>query len=148
VVGCGLGADAEFVAAHGFATTAFDISATAVRTARQRYPTSPVDYRTADLFALPDGWAFDLVVEIINVQALPVSLRAEAVAAVAGLVAPGGTLLAVENVRTGPLSQRPPWAFTRAEIGSFAEHGLDPVAIEQVDDGIPRWRAEFLRSVP
>ena len=68
------------------------------------------------------------------------SLRAEAVA---GLVAPGGTLLAVENVRTGPLSQRPPWAFTRAEIGSFAEHGLDPVAIEQVDDGIPRWRAEF-----
>jgi len=60
VVGCGLGADAEFVAAHGFATTAFDISATAVRTAQQRYPTSPVDYRTADLFALPDGWAFDL----------------------------------------------------------------------------------------
>jgi hypothetical protein len=68
VVGCGLGADAEFVARHGFATTAFDISATAVRTAQQRYPTSPVDYRTADLF--------DLVVEIINVQALPVSLRA------------------------------------------------------------------------
>jgi len=100
VVGCGLGADAEFVAAHGFATTAFDISATAVPTARQRYPTSPVDYRTADLFAPRDGWAFDLV------------------------------------------------ALTRAEIGSFAEHGLDPVAIEQVDDGIPRWRAEFLRSAP
>ena len=143
VVGCGLGADAEFVAAHGFATTAFDISATAVRTARRRYPTSPVDYRTADLFALPDGWAFDLVVEIINVQALPVSLRARAVAAVAGLVAPGGTLLVVENVRTGPLSPRPPWPFTRAEIASFADHGLAPVAIEQLDDGIPRWRAEF-----
>jgi len=29
-------------------------------------------------------------------------------------------------------------AFTRVEIGSFAEHGLDPVAIEQADDGIPR----------
>ena len=109
VVGCGLGADAEFVAAHGFATTAFDISATAVRTAQQRYPTSPVDYRTADLFALPGtGEAFDLVVEIINVQALPVSLRAEAVAAVAGLVAPGGTVLVVENVRTGPLRRRGP----------------------------------------
>jgi SAM-dependent methyltransferase len=84
VVGCGLGADAEFVAGHGFATTAFDISATAIRTARQRHPTSQVRYRTADLLALPDGWAFDLVVEIINVQALPVSLRAEAVAAAAG----------------------------------------------------------------
>ena len=77
------------------------------------------------------------MVEIINVQALPVSLRAGAVAAVAGLVASGGTLLVFENVRTGPLSERPPWAFTRAEIGSFAEHGLEPVAIEQVDDGSP-----------
>ena len=80
------------------------------------------------------------MVEIINVQALPVSLRPEAVAAVAGLVAPGGTLLAVENVRTGPLSSRP---FSHAEITSFADHGLDPVRIEQLDDGIRRWRAEF-----
>ena len=144
VVGCGLGADAEFVAAHGFATTAFDISATAVRTARQRYPASPVDYRVADLFALPQRWAFDLVVEIINLQALPVSLRAEAVAAVAGLVAPGGTLLVVENVRTRLLSERPPWAFTRAEILSFADHGLATVAVERPGDGA-RWRAELSR---
>jgi hypothetical protein len=41
-----------------------------------------------------------------------------------------------------------PWPFTRAEITSFGDHGLDPVAIEQVDDGVPRWRAEFLRSAP
>jgi len=47
-----------------------------------------------------------------------------------------------------PLSQRPPWAFTRAEITSFAEHGLEQVAVEQRDDGVPRWRAEFLRSAP
>ena len=73
VVGCGLGADAEFVASRGFATTAFDIAETAIRTAQARYPTSAVRYRTADLFALPAGWrqAFDLVVEIITVQALP-----------------------------------------------------------------------------
>jgi SAM-dependent methyltransferase len=148
VVGCGLGLDAEFVAARGFATTAFDISETAIRTALARYPTSPVRYRTADLLALPDGWTFDLVVEIITVQALPVTLRAEAVAAVASLVAPGGTLLVVENVRAegAPLSERPPWAFTRAEIASFADHGLDTVTIEQLDDGAPRWRAEFLRA--
>lgn len=149
VVGCGLGRDAEFVAAHGYATTAFDISETAIRTARARYPASAVRYRTADLLALPDGWTFDLVVEIITVQALPVTLRAEAVAAVASLVAPGGTLLVVENVRAEnePLSQRPPWAFTRAEITLFADHGLDPVTIEQLEDGAPRWRAEFLRRV-
>lgn len=34
VVGCGYGYDAEFVASLGFATTAFDISETAVKTAR------------------------------------------------------------------------------------------------------------------
>jgi SAM-dependent methyltransferase len=145
VVGCGLGLDAEFVASCGFTTTAFDISETAIRTAEARYPTSPVRYRTADLLALPDEWAFDLVVEIITVQALPVSLRAEAVAAVAGLVAPGGTLLVVENVRAedAPVSERPPWVFTRAEVASFADHGLDPVMIEQLNDGALRWRAEF-----
>ncbi len=150
VVGCGLGADAEFVASRGFATTAFDISETAIRTAQARYPTSPVRYRTADLFGLPAGWrqAFDLVVEIITVQALPVSLRGEAVAAVASLVAPGGTLLVAEDVRAegAALSDTPPWPFTRAEIASFADHGLAAVTIERLDHRGPRWRAEFVRA--
>jgi hypothetical protein len=39
----------------------------------------------------------------------------------------------------------PPWAFTRAEIASFAGHGLETVTIERLDDGTPRWRAEFTR---
>jgi SAM-dependent methyltransferase len=83
VVGCGLGIDAEFVAAHGFRTTAFDISHTAICTAQERYPDSPVDYRIADMLCLPREWqrAFDLVVEIINIQALPMSLRHQAIAA-------------------------------------------------------------------
>jgi hypothetical protein len=65
------------------------------------------------------------------------------VAAVAGLVAPGGTLLAVENVRTGPLSSRPrgPSAMRRSRRSPST--GYDPVRIEQLDDGIRRWRAEF-----
>src|SRR6185437_5093600 len=49
VVGCGLGDDAEFIAGLGYATTAFDISATALRAARRRYPASRVSYATADL---------------------------------------------------------------------------------------------------
>jgi hypothetical protein len=36
-----------------------------------------------------------------------------------------------------------PWPFSQAEITSFADRGLDPVRIEQLDDGIRRWRAEF-----
>jgi SAM-dependent methyltransferase len=53
VVGCGLGRDAEFLAGLGFTTTAFDISATAVRTARERHPDSPVEYGVADLLDPP-----------------------------------------------------------------------------------------------
>src|SRR5437764_1246542 len=41
VPGCGLGANAEYLARLGFATTAFDISPTAIRLARHRHPDSP-----------------------------------------------------------------------------------------------------------
>lgn len=149
VVGCALGVDAEFLAANGFRTTAFDISDTAVRTARDRHPHSTVDYRVADLLSTPAEWrqAYDVVVESINVQALPVTLRPQAVGAVAGLVAPGGRLLVIENVRADgvPLPERPPWPFSRDEIGSFAEYGLTAVAITRSEDPPPRWRAEFNR---
>ena len=46
VVGCGLGADAEYIASlgfdtTGFDTTGFDISGTAIRLARQGFPVPP-----------------------------------------------------------------------------------------------------------
>jgi SAM-dependent methyltransferase len=47
VVGCGLGADAEYLAGLGFATTGFDISEAAIRIAQQRHPGSPVHYLVA-----------------------------------------------------------------------------------------------------
>ena len=73
VVGCGLGADAEYVAGLGYDTVAFDVAETAVRVARQRHPGTTVRYVTADLLDLPAARvrAFDLVVEVITVQALP-----------------------------------------------------------------------------
>ncbi|MET0864299.1 MAG: alpha/beta fold hydrolase [Nakamurella sp.] len=152
VVGCGLGADAEFLARHGYDTTAFDISSNAIALAKARHPESPVHYQPADLFDLPDQWsqAFDLVVEIYTVQALPLSLRAQAGAAVAGLVAPGGSLLAIQVIRpdNSAVPDGPPWPLTRAEIDNFAVGGLRPVHIEQLTDagGVARWRAEFVRE--
>ena len=73
VVGCGPGADAEYVARLGFQVVAFDIAETAIRLARQRYPGSAVRYQAADLLHPPGEWrhAFDLVVEITTAQALP-----------------------------------------------------------------------------
>jgi SAM-dependent methyltransferase len=151
VVGCGLGRDAEFMAGLGFATTAFDISETAVRVARERHPGSPVDYRVADMLAPPEEWrqAFDLVVESNNVQALPRPLRNGAFPALAGLVAPGGTLLVLSAASATGDDDGPPWPLTRAEVEAFANGGLRQASIEEAEatDGPlhRRWRAVFER---
>jgi SAM-dependent methyltransferase len=153
VVGCGLGADAEHLAALGYRTVAFDVSETAIRTARDRYPDSRVQYRTADLLEPPPTWiqAFDLVVEVITVQALPDPPRRTAIVNVGRLVAPGGTLLVVAARRDPGSSDStgPPWPLTREEIEAFATGGLDAIRIEELADprspGGARWRAEFRR---
>ena len=151
VVGCGLGRDAEFLAGLGFATTAFDISETAVRVARERHAGSPVDYRVADLLEPPPEWmrAFDLVVESNNVQALPRSLRARATAAAGAPVAPGGTLLVLAAAGTSWGEAGPPWPLTRDELSGFAVGGLRAESVElipAVDDPlVTRWRAVFRR---
>jgi SAM-dependent methyltransferase len=152
VVGCGLGADAEYVASLGFTTVAFDVSPEAIRLARDRSPGSPVDYVVGDLLDPRPEWigAFDLVIEIWTAQALPDPPRARAIATVGRLVAPGGTLLAIALRREDdePAVLGPPWPLTPAEIESFAGAGLTPVRIERGSpEGRPTWRAEFSRPV-
>ena len=151
VVGAGLGVDAELLAERGFAVVAFDVSPTAVTTARERFPDSPVDYRVADLLDPPTDWsrAFDLVVESLTVQSMPVEFHRPATANVARMVAPGGTLLVVATARDaadGPVDG-PPWPLTRAEVEAFATGGLETIQIEDVREPVtpPRWRAQFQR---
>jgi SAM-dependent methyltransferase len=151
VVGCGLGDDAEYVAGLGFATVAFDISASAVRTARRRFPDSAVEYVVADLLDPPAEWreAFDLVVESYNVQSLPKPVQPAAIVQLGLLVAGGGTLLVIAfTAQTDhPPVEGPPWPLTRAEKDAFAAGGLLPVWQDEVADpsGIGRWVAEFAR---
>lgn len=150
VVGAGLGADAEFLAGLGWDTLAFDVSAHAIRLAELRHPGTRVKYRAASLFELPAGWhqAFELVVEIFTVQALPRDVREAATAAVASLVAPGGRLLVVSGIHgEWPVAEdSPPWPLTAAELHAFTEHGLVEVSAERVGSvGSRRWRAEFTR---
>ena len=154
VVGCGLGRDAELIARHGFATTAFDVSPTAIAGARERHSDSTVDYQVADLRRLPDAWQrrFDLVVESMTVQSLPISLRDVAVRAIAELVAPGGRLIVVAVRREeGTDIHGPPWPLTRFEIDAFAATGLTQVSVEDIPDAddprIRRWRAELRRDL-
>jgi hypothetical protein len=147
VVGAGFGADAEYLSTRGFATTAFDVAPTAVRLARDRHPGSSVDYVVADLLDPPAAWAgaFALVLECLTVQSLPDDVRPRAIANVAAMVAPRGTLLVIASGRDeadGPV-EGPPWPLTRAEVESFARGELEPIRIEELDG--PRWRAEFRR---
>lgn len=151
VVGCGLGDDAEALASFGFDVTAFDISATAIEWCKLRFPQTTIRYVAADLLNLPDDWRFDFVLEIYTVQALPVELRQQAIAAVAGLVAPGGTLLAIgrlvepDTERTGP-----PWPPTKAELSAFKNNGLSEIRFEDYMDGetppVRRFRIQYRRA--
>ncbi|MEA5361151.1 class I SAM-dependent methyltransferase [Amycolatopsis sp., V23-08] len=147
VVGSALGDDAELLASAGWAVTAFDVAPTAVEAARTRFPESSVAYVVADLLDPPGEWhqAFDLVVEIINIQAMPRDFRAAAITSLAGFLAPGGTALvsevAEENVAPEP---GPPWPFSRAEIESVAQGGVRLVSLETIHDGLRYW-ATFTR---
>jgi SAM-dependent methyltransferase len=150
VVGCGLGADAEYLSSLGFRTTGFDISPTAVRVAAERHPGSSVSYVTADLLALPATWqrAFDLVVEVYTLQAVPDPPRTEAAQAVASLVAAGGTLLAIQlrSDGTRPPEAGPPFPQTAALFDTLASGGLSLVRLEELSG--PYWRAELHREAP
>jgi len=137
VIACGLGDDAEQLASWGFATTGFDISGTAIKMARQRFPESAVNYQVANLFEAPTTWErhFDFVFEANTVQALPVHLRTQAIQKIASFVAPGGNLLAIVRGREEhePLGELP-WPLSRAEMNEFVRAGLTETNFEEYFD--------------
>ncbi len=135
VVGCGLGDDAEELAGRGFKVTAFDVSPNAIAWCQQRFPASPVHYQSANLFDAPEEWrqAFDFVLEIYTIQAIPRQFREQVMASIAQFVAPGGQLLVVCRGREpedDPGTM--PWPLTRAELALFEEAGLHEVSFEDV----------------
>jgi 2-polyprenyl-3-methyl-5-hydroxy-6-metoxy-1,4-benzoquinol methylase len=149
VVGCGLGDDAEGLAAYGFDVIAFDVSETAIQWAHERFPQSKVHYTIADLFALPQAWqaSFDLVVEIRTVQALPHEYAERAMQAIAAQLKPGGTLLVMclarepEDPRGGI-----PWPLSRRELQAFIDAGLTETHFEDIyADGARRFRITYTK---
>ncbi len=153
VVGCGLGEDAEELARAGAQVCAFDVAPTAIDWCRKLWPGSAVRYEVSDLFALPLQWrgAFDFVLEIYTLQALPQELRSRGMAAMANTLAPGGDLVAISRAREArePLGELP-WPLTRDELLEFTQLGL---ALREFTDltaaGDPptrHWRARFERA--
>lgn len=148
VVGCGYGADAEYLAQLGYRTTGFDFAPTAIAAARRKHPASRVDYLVADVLHLPPEWhrGFDLVVESLTVQSMPPDQHSAAARAIASLVGPDGTLLVLATARDdGVEVTGPPWPLTRGEVEEFASDGLDLRRVERIENGA-WWRAELIRE--
>jgi SAM-dependent methyltransferase len=136
-IGSGLGDDAEQLATWGFQTTAFDISETAIRASRKRFPNSTVDYVAANVLDPPSAWrcTFDFVFEANTLQVLPVHLRLRAIENIAGFLRQGGLLLVIARGRepSDPEGQMP-WPLTRAELSAFTTAGLQEISFEDLLD--------------
>lgn len=152
VVGCGYGDDAAWLAERGWQVTAFDLSATAVLRARERFG-DDVRWLAADLLDLPGWEPFDLVVEIYTIQVLPPGSieRGAGIAALRWLT--GRDLLVVARGReeSDPPGSMP-WPLTRAEVESIADDELRVQTLEELlDDEEPpvrRLRAHLRRVSP
>jgi len=134
-IGCGLGDDAEQLAAWGFQTTAFDISETAIRACRKRFSAAKVEYLAANLLDPPSTWlrAFHFVFEANTLQALPAALRPRAIENIADFLCPGGLLLVIARGRepSDPEGQMP-WPLTRTELSAFNAAGLEELSFEDL----------------
>lgn len=137
VIGCGLGDDAEQLAAWGFETMAFDISPAAIRACKQRFPVSLVRYEVGDLLRPPLQWAagFDFVVESYTLQVLPPLLRKTAMKCIAGLVNADGHLLVIARGRDAQETEGfMPWPLTRGELAELEVSGLHEISFEDYMD--------------
>ena len=127
-LGCGEGADAIWLAEHGWTVVAVDVSTTALTRAREaatsRGVADRIDFVECDLTReLPEG-PFDLV----SAQFLHSTVamdRSAVLRRAAAAVAPGGTLLIVDHAAA------PPWA-SRLHHHEFptAESVLDGLALD------------------
>jgi len=154
VVGCGLGDDAESLAARGFDVTAFDISAQAIDWCKRRYPNSKANYVVADLFEPLAEWreAFHLVVEAYTLQVLPPELRSAAIHAMVNCVTRDGSLLVIARGREpedhpGPM----PWPLTRSDLEPFTQSGMELISFEDFfdreDPPVRRFRVQYRKPI-
>jgi SAM-dependent methyltransferase len=101
VPGCGFGNDAEKLATRRFDVTALDVSRSAIEWCGKKHSETSVQDEVQDLFRLPEAYreAFDVVVEVYTLQAIPLPERSAGFGPMADCVAPGGVLFAVVRGR-------------------------------------------------
>jgi SAM-dependent methyltransferase len=152
VVGCGLGDDAEALAAQGFAVTAFDLSSSAVAWCKKRFPHTSVEYVQGDVLKPHAAWqgAFDFIFEAYTLQVLPPLLRQQAMTQIAPLLKAGGRLLVVARGRDPREPEGTmPMPLTKADLAHFVAQGLTEARFEdywdQEDPPKRRFRVEYVR---
>ena len=156
VVGCGLGDDAKLLDELGFKVTAFDVSPKAIEWAKEIHKDTKINFYTVDLFNPPRGWrkAFDFVLEVYTIQALPLDLREKTIDAISSFVAKDGELVVVTRAREndediGEL----PWGLSPDDLSRFEQNGLEQKDLmemfdeeEDADEPIKRFVVEYKRS--
>jgi SAM-dependent methyltransferase len=133
VLGAGQGHDARLFARFGFTVTAVDFSPQAVRTMQVMADSAaPLEILQEDIFTLPadlDG-AFDYILEYVCFCAIDPADREKYFDAVARLLAPGGTYIALA-FPIGQYSGGPPFAVTpEAMIAPLELRGFELVRRE------------------
>ena len=94
--------------------------------AKNRFPSTNVQYVAADLLAPPESWRakFDFIFESYTLQSLPPDLRAQAFLKIAEFLKPAGLLLVIARGRYPEEDAgHVPWRLTRAEFAAFSRVG-------------------------
>jgi SAM-dependent methyltransferase len=154
VVGCGLGDEAKFLDDLDFDVTAFDVSEKAIEIAKNIHAETDIKFVVADLFNSPNKWekAFEFVLEVYTIQALPLNLRKKAIAAISDFVAENGELIVVQRFREN--NEEPeglPWALSPNDLSGFEKNGLTQSNFseffgDEEDEPIKRFVAEYKRK--
>ena len=158
--GCGAGAEAIWLAAHGWQVTAADIAADALAHAEARAAKAglpqPVRWIEADLTTWEPGIGFDLVTTHYAHPAMP---QLDFYQRIAGWVTPGGTLLIVGHLHTsdarhGHASGSPGHGHTAEAAGHGHHHPAEAtVTLAEITAGLndAKWEIvtaeEHLRTV-
>ncbi|MCB1024184.1 MAG: SAM-dependent methyltransferase, partial [Acidobacteria bacterium] len=102
----------------------------------------------------PKEWsrAFDFVLEVYTIQALPLSIREKAIEAIAGFVAEGGVLVVVQRFRENDEEPEAlPWPVSPEDLSGFEKSGLTQtgfsIFIGDIDEEpVKRFVAEYRRN--